>query len=515
MSRRSAMQSASGGIQLFPFLAVLICTMGSLVVVLVAMARQGQLQALASAMVAQRADDDSFRDERESIEWEISHLIESRKKTEAQLADGRLELSHIEDHLRRLRERAEELRVETAELHGDTNASQSAADAERELAALNEKISKLQDELRARATTGKQVSYSIVPYEGPNQTRRRPIYIECRADAILLQPEGVRLTEADFSGPLTAGNPLAAAMRAEREYLKQVNTKDAGEPYPLLVVRPDGISAYYAARAALSSWDTDFGYELVEADWQLDFLAADPQLAVLLEKVLADSRLRQEALMRAAPRPYGKPIKRSFAAQTAGPDSDGPLPGGNSGGAYAAQRGSAGASQPSGSPITSGAAAAPKSARESAGPEQPGQAPHKTKKEVDSLSKQRGENWGLPDATNKAVPLTRPITIECYADRLVVVPENAKAEAKQVPLGENTEDAIDLLVSSVWDQMKSWGIAGRNLYWRPTLVMKVAPDAGHRYDELKKLLEDSGLDVKQKGESTARRDENPLRGARK
>ena len=57
-------------------------------------------------------------------------------------------------------------------------------------------------------------SYSVVPYDGPNGTRRRPIYIECLADAVVLQPEGVRLSEADFEGPLGPGNPLAAALRA-------------------------------------------------------------------------------------------------------------------------------------------------------------------------------------------------------------------------------------------------------------------------------------------------------------
>ena len=35
--------------------------------------------------------------------------------------------------------------------------------------------------------------YALIPYDGPNGTRRRPIYIECREDSILLQPEGIVL----------------------------------------------------------------------------------------------------------------------------------------------------------------------------------------------------------------------------------------------------------------------------------------------------------------------------------
>ena len=134
-----------------------------------------------------------------------------------------------------------------------------------------------------------------------------------------------------------------------------------------------------------------------------------------------------------------------------------------------------------------------------------------SKKPVESLAKQRGENWGLPDVTARAVAVTRPIIVECYSDRLVIVPDNANAPPKSVALGIHTEDAIDQLVTTVGDHIKGWGMAGKNLYWRPTLVMKVAPDATGRYAEVKKLLEDSGLDVKQRGESTASASQNPLR----
>ena len=46
--------------------------------------------------------------------------------------------------------------------------------------------------------------------------------------------------------------------------------------------------------------------------------------------------------------------------------------------------------------------------------------------------------------------------------------------------------------------MKGWGTAGKNLYWRPTLLMEVKPGAADRYAELKSLLENSGLDIKER-----------------
>src|SRR3712207_8487682 len=53
----------------------------------------------------------------------------------------------------------------------------------------------------------------------PYTTLFRSIYIECLGDRLILQPEGVEFTRSDFEGSLGPGNPLAAAVRAAREYL--------------------------------------------------------------------------------------------------------------------------------------------------------------------------------------------------------------------------------------------------------------------------------------------------------
>jgi hypothetical protein len=520
MTRRAVRPTAAGGIQLFPFLAVLICTMGALVVVLVAMARLGQNQAMASAVAAQQASAEDIVAARESVEWEISRLNKSRQKTEAQVEEARLELSHIEDHLRRLRERAEKLQLSLREFQ--RSSQPDAVDQEetkQELERVKLRIVRLQVELEERHRRPKTISYSIVPYKGPNQTRRRPIYIECRADAVVLQPEGIELMEADFTGPKTAGKPLASAIRAEREYLAQSGQVGDKEPYPMLIVRPDGIAAYYAARAALTSYDSDFGYELVEKDWQLKYFPSDPQLAELLVKVVDEARQRQRTLARAAPRHYGRGGGMSSRPGSwGGPPPTRPYSGlngvsGDDEWTPFAKKGETpgNSGQPTHTTVSDDAQA---SSQPNSKPAEQANAekPKKpiSKKPVESLAKQRGENWGLPDVSARAVAVTRPIIVECYPDRLVIVPDNANAPPKSVALGIHTEDAIDQLVTTVGDHMKGWGMAGKNLYWRPTLVMKVAPDATGRYVELKKLLEDSGLDVKQRGESTASASQNPL-----
>ena len=106
-------------------------------------------------------------------------------------------------------------------------------------------------------------SFAIVPFQGKHGTRRRPIFFECDGESVVLQPEGVRFEAEDFQilGP---GNPLSSAMRATRQYVvTQQGTADdpSYDPYPLLLVRPSGIPAYYVARASLESYGGDFGYD--------------------------------------------------------------------------------------------------------------------------------------------------------------------------------------------------------------------------------------------------------------
>ena len=73
------------------------------------------------------------------------------------------------------------------------------------------------------------------------------------------------------------------------------------EPYPIMLVRPEGIAAYYAARAALDSWGSDFGYELVGSDWELKYPQPDPQLAALTRKVVDETRLRHREYVLSSP----------------------------------------------------------------------------------------------------------------------------------------------------------------------------------------------------------------------
>ncbi len=122
----------------------------------------------------------------------------------------------------------------------------------------------------------------------------------------------------------------------------------------------------------------------------------------------------------------------------------------------------------------------------------------KHERKTKSLAETRGHNWGLPDAARGSVGVSRLIRIRCFSDRLDILSESGDMPTQVIPLGQRSDEFIDAMVSAVWDQMKPWGIAGRGMYWRPTLEMSVARGAEARFEELKALLDNSGLDVRKK-----------------
>ena len=550
-THRGRRQQATVSVSLFPFLAVLVCTMGALILLLLVITRQARLQAAQSAVAKLAERDDDLELQRELAQWRIEQLKVSLKKTQSQLSDARLGLGHLEDHARRLRDQLIQLQTSLSDLArpgGGAHLSgthlwvggRQRSKLEAELEQVRAQVVEAQRRLAEarQPVEERRRSYAVVPYRGPHETFRRPIYVECRADAVVLQPEGIVLTEDDFFGPLGPGNPLAAALRAARERLLAeggFNPQQSAEPYPLLLVRPDGIAAYYAARSAMKSWASEFGYELIGEDWKLDFQAADAQLAQVMQSAVDTARVRQQQLAAAAPSHYDRLRSGRYRVAPvrggAVPDVDSPggspsgyqrqqpaggftsrfKPGGDGsqerapGSGDSGQEGPAYQGPPREGPAAEGPALRPGEWRPSETPsgkkEAPAgkkAAPGKRGTQVASLAKHRGQDWGLPDAAGGSVPISRPIRVECHRDRLVIVPEKGTAHSRSVPLRPQTEESIDEFVSAVWEHMQSWGIAGNGMYWRPMLSVYVAPDAEERYAELDALLEGSGLNVERK-----------------
>jgi hypothetical protein len=135
-----------------------------------------------------------------------------------------------------------------------------------------------------------------------------------------------------------------------------------------------------------------------------------------------------------------------------------------------------------------------------------------------SLAKSRGKNWGIQHVARGSIPITRPVRLLCYQDRLLLAPIDETYEPKAIAFTGDTRDSVDPLVAAVWDQTRQWGIAGKGMYWRPVLSIDVQPGGQDRYEELRRLLDDSGLIVRRKGEAeppatpqNVNRDTNPKR----
>jgi hypothetical protein len=313
-------------ISLFPFLAVLLCTMGSLLVVLVifsrsakqagiAAAEQARVEAAAAA-AARREELELARDE---LGWRIDHVRGMRDRTAEDLAKARMQLAGTEENARQLADELDALARVIEALEGTTAAEtdgQAIIDLERRLAEARAALDDAKEKLADRPP-----AYAVVPYEGANGTHRRPLYIECCIDGVFLQPEGIRLGPADFEGPPGPGNPLASALRAAREHIAR-NPGESGDPnvqpYPLLLVRPSGVMAYYAARESIQSWGSEFGYQFVDEEWTLNYPPRDAALADAEMRAIDEARRRLEWLAQVRPPKRTKPATQYRASTTRG-----------------------------------------------------------------------------------------------------------------------------------------------------------------------------------------------------
>lgn len=126
----------------------------------------------------------------------------------------------------------------------------------------------------ARAQARGVEAYAVVPTLGPRGTWRQPVVLDCRERQVRLLPDGPTFGPMDWGGGgvVARSSRMAAAVRRAAEQAAGKRSADGGPmvPYLLFLIRPDGIRSYYEARAALESLGIAFGYELVDADWEIE-----------------------------------------------------------------------------------------------------------------------------------------------------------------------------------------------------------------------------------------------------
>lgn len=297
---------------LFPFLAVLLCTMGSLVLILMLIVSGAQASAKQIATQS--------RERTEELESQIEL---AKSSYQSQLDEGRialekrrLKLQHFEDHILELLAELEQLEKKNQLLKDESQSSEEQVEQrKRKISELEKQIAEAADQLKQKVDKpdGDKPIFAIIPYEGTHGTHRRPIYLECTAEGIVIQPEGILLSTDDLQPPHGPGNPLDAALRTIRAEFKPENGAVTRTAYPLLVVRPSGILSYSLARNAMSGWDDQFGYELIDEGLELTFPASQAGLSNKITKSISLAKQRQSALVMAMPQRY-RPLGGSSQA---------------------------------------------------------------------------------------------------------------------------------------------------------------------------------------------------------
>lgn len=287
---------------LFPFMAVLLCLIGALVLILAITVTQSHASARReSEMDLLKAESDA--DATIAISED---LLLKRDQLRKEVEARRAALQDVEEHLKKLQAELNQTESHLKELQSsDESQSSDLDEATLQIEALKEQIEEKEKEL-AELRDGekdKKPAFAIVPYSGKNGTSRRPIYIECTQQGIVVQPEGIVISPKDLIPP-GPSNPLSVALRLLRSQYDEMDRKADQlnpPPYPLLLIRPDGIESYAYARQALADWDDQFGYELIDGEMKLAFPPSVPGTKELLEKVVADAKRRQIALLQANP----------------------------------------------------------------------------------------------------------------------------------------------------------------------------------------------------------------------
>lgn len=320
---------------LFPFLAVLICTLGTLILMLALVAQNTSdaAQQIADAVPElQLPDPDTLTvgDVHNLVEEEafrLGELISFREAQTGDLEDRRNMLAHVDDHIRRIRQRLNEISDAMEQAMSDQPLPVATADEVSELKQQLVTEQLVVEKLREVIKTEKP-RFVIVPHQGPNGTTRRPIYLECTSEGVMIWPEGVAISLWQLEHSSADANPLDDALRAARYHAMQ-NYGDTIPPYPMLLVRPDGVETYYVARAAMRDWDDQFGYEMVPSDIKLAYPTPDPSMRERLEYAVktAGQRVSQQSIARTiggrGSRYPGAPGDRGNAGHRDYPNSNG------------------------------------------------------------------------------------------------------------------------------------------------------------------------------------------------
>lgn len=489
-------------VSLFPFLAVLICTFGVLIILLVIVVKAADHQGEVAQAEQDQQQQQSLKQlqlKLEMQELKVESYQNSRVELIDQLSDEKTRRALIQADIEKL---SRELNLLAGRMQAlNSEELDSSSDIKNEIAVLQQQLSDQKDMLEKRReslATSTEVKYSIVPYDGENGTTRRPIYIECRKDQLILQPYEITLTRNDFIHPILPNNPLDAALIATREYfLKNNLLQHGGTPYPLLVVRPGGSQSYALARQAMRSWDEEFGYELIPEEKQLEFGMPDSQLGEEMRLAVEAAKLRQQKHV--AEELLSQNFRGNQIENAGGFEASGFSGGFEQNGETKNQVQATSATEPLTS--TTDEQSRRPDAIESGQTENSDAIRNAdiAARDVNggtSIAEERGKNWALPSNAGSAVAYHRPVKMYLAADQIVVEadPYNQRRLFIRVD-STDLENSMDELVEAIWKRIENWGVAGAGGYWKPELKVVILPGCETNYLRMQELLDQSGFGI--------------------
>jgi hypothetical protein len=552
-------------VSLFPFLAVLICTLGVLIIMLVLAVKSADVAAAKKLDESNQAAADELEAAQQVLELEryrAEAIQDLRKNVVERLSRSRKNRSYLQDDVRKteklLENAIEQLTAMEAAIANAQSQALNPVDQKKldriaaSIEAKKMKITEAEEKLAVEKDKSKQTGparYSLLPFRGAGGTFRRPIYVECLANEIRLQPLNISIKKADFVLPIRAGNPLDAALLSIQEYWQQSDVAgEQGSPYPLLVVRPDGAETFVLARRAMKSWTDEFGYELVDEKKELNYGTTDPALAQRINELVG--RIKSEQYQVAIQQ---RQLEQHLAQFSSGRPRRGLSASNRNGGFVATSPGrnsiaqtsfqssgngnSANRTWQSSNQSTAGQKASKQDnqfSRTAANDRQNSRNPNQdfskgnqnksssasgnaqsnstgnptesdsrgpsngpssfgSSAPSDSLAAKRGDGWALPSKTAGGTGYLRPITVFCNDNSLRL--RTASGDWRTIPFSKSSESAIDKMVDEIWKRIDSWGIAGQGSFWKPQLRVVTEKGGEKRFSEVQTLLQNSGLIV--------------------
>ncbi|EAQ81196.1 hypothetical protein [Blastopirellula marina] len=239
MAKRS--QDGGDDVSLFPFLSVLACVIGTLTMIIAAVA----VQALDNDTVDQAIKYEEKKAELAETDAALAKLNAELKKKEAQLkSEQSAEQKKLADAKKRLAEllaKFDEAQSKLSQISLDgpkvdlAGEAESIKEMESELKSKREKIAQMEKEIADRKLPPKESEVSILP--GGSGVGFDPTFIECDESRIVIH-DGAKTTPVRTNELNT--NPDFAKALAE----VKANPKGS----LVFLIRDDGLSTYWSAR---------------------------------------------------------------------------------------------------------------------------------------------------------------------------------------------------------------------------------------------------------------------------